>query len=89
MRTIFENPTYQMKTATNKLEAIDSILDVMTENPLWLLKCTSKEFVVVYRLHKTDSREQWLNAMSFKDVKKLYQEIYVQYDKAVPTNLIF
>lgn len=69
MRTIFENPTYQMKTATNKLEAIASILDVMTENPLWLLKCTSKEFVVVYRLHKTDSREQWLNAMSFKDVK--------------------
>ena len=48
---------YKMKEATNKQEAIISILDVMTENPVWLNKCTSKEFAVVYRLHNTKKRQ--------------------------------
>ena len=56
---------YKMKEATNKLEAIISILDVMKENPIWLNKCTSKEFIVVYRLHNTKKRKEWLNLMTF------------------------
>ena len=35
---------YRMLPATNKLEAIKSIVDAMTENPNWLLECNSKEF---------------------------------------------
>ena len=38
---------FKMKEATNKEEAIISILDVLDENPLWLNKCTSLLAVVM------------------------------------------
>lgn len=74
---------YKMKEATNKQEAIISILDVMTENPVWLNKCTSKEFAVVYRLHNTKKRQEWLNLMDFADVRDLFVEIKGEYYNSV------
>tara|TARA_Y100000004_G_scaffold8539_1_gene9495 strand:- start:5765 stop:6019 length:255 start_codon:yes stop_codon:yes gene_type:complete len=74
---------YKMKEATNKLEAIISILDVMKENPIWLNKCTSKEFIVVYRLHNTKKREEWLNLMTFSDVRDLFIEIKKEYYNSI------
>ena len=74
---------YKMKEATNKLEAIISILDVMKENPIWLNKCTSKEFAVVYRLHNTKKREEWLNLMTFSDVRDLFIEIKKEYYNSI------
>ena len=70
---------YKMKEATNKKQAIVSILDVMTENPLFLNKCTSNMFAVVYNLHNTKKREEWLNLCSFDDVRNLFIEIKTQY----------
>ena len=46
--------TYKMKEATNKDEAIISILDVLDHNPLWLNKCTSQIFAIIYTLHTTE-----------------------------------
>ena len=68
-----------MKEATNKPEAIISILDVMTENPLFLNKCTSNMFAVVYNLHTTKKRKQWLDLCSFNDVRDLFIEIKKEY----------
>ena len=52
---------YTMKEATNKEEAIISILDVLEENPLWLNKCTSDLFAVITKLNKLKQSERWLN----------------------------
>ena len=45
--------TFKMKEATNKEEAIISILDVLEENPLWLNKCTSSLAVVMKNWYNT------------------------------------
>ena len=80
---------YRMLPATNKLEAIKSIVDAMTENPNWLLECNSKEFATVYRLHNTEKRTQYLNLMSFEQVKELYIELRTQYYNSVAVDQIF
>ena len=38
---------FKMKEATNKEEAIVSILDVIEENPLWINKITDSLFILV------------------------------------------
>lgn len=38
---------FRMKEATNKEEAIVSILDVIDENPVWLNKITDSLFILV------------------------------------------
>ncbi len=48
---------FKMKEATNKEEAIISILDVLEENPLWLNKCTSTLAAVM---------KYWYNHSEFK-----------------------
>jgi hypothetical protein len=77
--------TFKMKEATNKEEAIISILDVMTENPLFLNKCTSNMFAVVYNLHTTKKRTEWLNLCSFSDIRDLFIEIKTQYYNSLET----
>ena len=39
--------TFKMKEATNKEEAIVSILDVIEESPLWINKITDSLFILV------------------------------------------
>ena len=51
MKTIFK-----MKEATNKEEAIISILDVVEENPLWLNKITDSLFILVRSIEKEHKR---------------------------------
>tara|TARA_R100000734_G_C3319046_1_gene114127 strand:- start:4217 stop:4471 length:255 start_codon:yes stop_codon:yes gene_type:complete len=48
--------TYKMKEATNKEEAIVSILDVIEENPLWLNKVDDIELILLMRLSKQTRR---------------------------------
>ena len=48
--------TYKMKEATNKEEAIVSILDVIEENPLWLNKITDSLFILVNTLESEHKR---------------------------------
>jgi len=48
--------TYRMKEATNKQEAIISILDVLEENPLWLNKCTSSLAIVLKMWYNTPDK---------------------------------
>ena len=48
--------TFKMKEATNKEEAIISILDVVEENPLWLNKITDSLFILVRSIEKEHKR---------------------------------
>jgi hypothetical protein len=84
-KTMEKNTNYwKMKEATGKEEAIISILDVLNHNPLWLNKCTSQLFAVVYNLHTTKKRRQWLNMMPFEQVKELFIEIKKEYYNQTP-----
>ena len=47
---------YKMKEATNKDEAVISILDVLEENPLWLNKITDSLFILVKTIEKEHKR---------------------------------
>ena len=44
--------TYKMKEATNKEEAIISILDVINENPVWLNKITDGLYLLLKNIEK-------------------------------------
>ena len=77
MKTTYD--TFKMKEATNKEEAIISILDALKENPLFLNKCTSNMFALVYNLHTTKKREEWLNLCDFEEVRDLFIEIKKEY----------
>ena len=77
---------FKMKEATNKEEAIISILDVLEENPLWLNKCTSDLFAIVNRIYylRIDKDEMELqcdilNCMPKEQIIKLFQEIKTEY----------
>jgi hypothetical protein len=48
--------TYKMKEATNKEEAIISILDVIKENPLWTNKITDSLFILVKTIEDEHKR---------------------------------
>ena len=45
-----------MKEATNKEEAIVSILDVIEENPLWINKVTDSLFILVKTIEEEHRR---------------------------------
>tara|TARA_R110002020_G_scaffold72306_1_gene186130 strand:+ start:104 stop:358 length:255 start_codon:yes stop_codon:yes gene_type:complete len=47
---------YIMKEATNKEEAIVSILDVIEENPLWINKITDSLFILVKTIENEHRR---------------------------------
>ena len=49
---------YTMKEATNKQEAITSILDVLNENPVWLNKVDDGLFVLLKNIE--DEHKQFL-----------------------------
>ena len=71
--------SYKMKEATTKQEAIISICDVMSENPIWLNKCTSDIFALIYDLHTTRKKTYWLNNLTFEQVRDLFIEIKTEY----------
>ena len=48
--------TFKMKEATNKDEAIISILDVLEENPVWLNKITDGLFILVKSIESEHKR---------------------------------
>ena len=70
----FKQEYWKMKEATNKEEAIISILDVLNHNPLWLNQCTSQLYAVVSNLHTSKKRKQWLDHTPFEQVKELFGE---------------
>lgn len=70
---------FRMLEATNKSEAVKSILDVIARNPLFLNKCTSPLFCVVKSLSTNRSRKSWLNHCSWEDVRELFIEIKTEY----------
>tara|TARA_R110000824_G_scaffold107747_1_gene254252 strand:+ start:691 stop:945 length:255 start_codon:yes stop_codon:yes gene_type:complete len=72
---------FKMLEATNKKEAIVSILDVVAKNPLFLNKCTSPLFCVVKSLTTSRRRRSWLNLCNWEDVKNLFIEIKTEYYK--------
>tara|TARA_R100001463_G_scaffold15126_8_gene39551 strand:+ start:3395 stop:3646 length:252 start_codon:yes stop_codon:yes gene_type:complete len=47
---------FRMKEATNKEEAIISILDVIDENPLWLNKITDGLFILIKNIESEHKR---------------------------------
>ena len=47
---------YKMKEATNKKEAIISILDVLEENPVWLNKITDTLLILVKNIEPVHKR---------------------------------
>ncbi|MBC42947.1 MAG: hypothetical protein CML19_12045 [Pusillimonas sp.] len=49
---------YKMKEATNKEEAIVSILDVVKENPVWVNKITDGLFILVKSIE--DEHKQFI-----------------------------
>ena len=77
METIIHE--FRMKEAINKEECIISILDVLQESPIFLNKCNSDLFDVIYNL-SPESREGLLNTMTELQIFKLFMQIRVQYD---------
>tara|TARA_R100000781_G_C4028420_1_gene109738 strand:- start:371 stop:622 length:252 start_codon:yes stop_codon:yes gene_type:complete len=70
--------TFKMKEATNKDEAIVSILDVLEENPVWLNKCKSSLLAILQSLG-TKSRKFLLNKSVDEQVIDLFVELKTQY----------
>jgi|TARA_R110000824_G_scaffold49230_7_gene138214 hypothetical protein len=70
---------FKMLEATNKQEAIISINDVLSENPSFLNNCKSDLFSIIYNLHTTVKRSEWLNTLNFEQVKNLFIEIKTEY----------
>ena len=77
---------FKMKEATNKEEAIISILDVMKENPLWINKCTSDLFAIINRIYHLNADKDEIeiqcdifNCIPEKQIIKLFQEIKTEY----------
>ena len=71
--------TYKMLEATNKQEAIISILDVIEENPLWLNKITDGLFILVKSIeleHKRFLLERSLDEQVIDLFVKLKTEYY-------------
>ena len=69
---------YTMKEATNKEEAIISILDVMNENPVWLNKCTDYLSIMLRRLNKTN-REFVLDISTKEEIIDLFVKLKTEY----------
>ena len=71
--------TYKMKEATNKEEAIKSIIDVMEQNPLWTNKCTSNMYATILSLGSKKQRKYWLTKYREQDVVDLFVELKTEY----------
>ena len=70
--------TYKMKEATNKQEAIISILDVMQENPLWLNKVTDGLSILVKNI-EPEHRKFLLDKSIDEQVIDLFVKIKTEY----------
>ena len=71
--------TFKMKEATNKDEAIISILDVLEENPVWLNKITDGLFILVKSIeaeHKRFLLEKSLDEQVIDLFVKIKTEYY-------------
>ena len=71
--------TFKMKEATNKDEAIISILDVLEENPVWLNKITDGLFILVQSIeaeHKKFLLEKSLDEQVIDLFVKIKTEYY-------------
>tara|TARA_R100000655_G_scaffold30255_1_gene60999 strand:+ start:65 stop:340 length:276 start_codon:yes stop_codon:yes gene_type:complete len=79
---------WKMKGATNKAEAIISIIDALKKNRLWLNKCTSRNFAHLYNMHITKKRENFLKLLSLNDIIDLYREIKKQHDDHYYSDII-
>lgn len=69
---------FRMKEATNKQEAIISIIDVLEENPLFLNKCQSY-FLTVARGLNEDLRAKYLEQLEKEIIINLFVEIKTEY----------
>lgn len=71
-----------MLEATNKQEAIISIVDVLTNRPLWINKCTSDLFAVMDTL-SVKTAEVLLYQIRFEQVKNLFIELKKEYYNSI------
>jgi hypothetical protein len=71
--------TFKMKEATNKEEAIVSILDVIKENPLWLNKCMDKFCRLIIEIGTTNQRQALLELTPERYVIDLFVELKTEY----------
>lgn len=69
---------YTMKEATNKEEAIISILDVIEENPLWINKITDSLFILVKTI-EAEHRKFLLDKSLDEQVIDLFVKIKKEY----------
>jgi|TARA_R110000803_G_scaffold74933_2_gene139209 hypothetical protein len=76
------NTEFKMKEACNRPEAITSIIDVLSNRPLWTNKCTSDLFAVVDNL-EVDTAEILLKSMRFEQVKNLFIELKKEYYNSI------
>jgi hypothetical protein len=69
---------YKMKEATNKEEAIVSILDVVKENPVWTNKITDALFILVQSIE--DEHKQFILDKSLdQQVINLFIKLKTEY----------
>ena len=69
---------FKMKEATNKEEAIISILDVLEENPLWLNKVDSTHLILLMRVSKPN-RKNHIEVLKNEEVIDLFMKIKTEY----------
>lgn len=69
---------YKMLEATNKDEAITSILDAVKHNAVWLNKCQSYFAITVMSLSEK-LRKKYLQELSKDDVIDLFVELKTEY----------
>ena len=69
---------YKMKEATNKEEAIISILDVMKENPLWLNKVTDS-LAILLKTIEEEHRRFLLEKSVEEQVISLFVKLKTEY----------
>ena len=71
--------TFKMKEATNKEEAIISILDVLDENPLWLNKVTHPFYMWLKEISPKRRRYCLSNLLNSENVIDLFVEMKTEY----------
>jgi len=69
---------YKMKEATNKDEAVISILDVLNENPLWLNKVNDSLFLLLKNI-EVEHRQFLLHKSIDQQVIDLFVKIKTEY----------
>ena len=70
---------YKMLEATNKKEAITSILDAVKHNAVWLNKCQSHYARTLINHVGDNVKEQYLNQLSKDAVIGLFIEFKTEY----------